>query len=129
MSYALKRDFHLWVPGKFFLAVGKAGMIKLTSEMKYSYQKLLGNKVSAHLEAVATCYAHRNIIFTQKSKFRPILVLVLAPASMRFAESKNVNRACLAVAGVVYTIRSYNICMRALYGPKMGEFPVRIGKS
>ena len=100
---------------------GRDDQTNFRNEMFIS--KTTENKVSAHLDVVSTSYAHRNIIFTQRSKFRPILVLVLAPASKRFVESKNIKRACVVITYIFHTMFSHNICIRTLYGPKRGEFP------
>ena len=90
--------------GKFFLAVGKADKCKLISKMEYSHRKVLGNKVSAHLDGVAMCYAHRDTIFTQNSKFGVIRILALTPPSDVFADFRSLKIASAASANGAYNM-------------------------
>ena len=96
---------------KFFLAVGKADEYKLTSKMKYSYRKVLKNKVSAHSEVVAMCYAHRNTIFTQNSKIGVILILALTWTSGRSADFRSLKNASAASTDWVYNIKTHWLCV------------------
>ena len=68
-------------------------MNKLILKMSSLYKKELENKVWGHLELVAMCNARENTIFTGKSNFTPIRILVITLVNARFwsVQTSNVH--------------------------------------
>ena len=74
MRYASKHGFHFYAHGKFFLSVGSADIIKLTSKMKFTYIKGLENKVSEKMEHIVSQNNGPERFEAKKSKIRPLHV-------------------------------------------------------